>query len=119
MSERWIRTGPNQFVKQLPSGELVIRDVENVRSTLEMQEKIRRESARRPRHTETSTGSMREIASVPPIVQREMDEKCGQDPEKRKMFLRDHPELLSVPKGQARLPKKKIFSFPGRMRRES
>ncbi len=110
----WIPVAPGWDAKREPDGKFSVRRRGSLRRYIERNRALQRAAKEHPSMTETKGGFMRQIASYPQDVAQEIHEKCGADPEKQAMFLRDHPEFLVVPREQAGIPLKKVFIFPRR-----
>jgi len=111
----WRQFGKGR-IRSLGKGKAEYQRRERPRESREANAEAQKEARRHPRSAETSKEGGRMIAEMTPLQHNEMMRKCGNDPEKHMMFLRDHPEALLVPERQANLPPKRIFSFPKRMR---
>ena len=63
--------------------------------------------------TDHSSGGMRCVAVQTEQEHLEMVEECGNDPDKRNRWRRDHPESLTASAKQHKLPKRKTtFTVP-------
>ena len=112
----WVRVTPDTVVRRLPNGQLHSFQVEDCKESLRAAEEMRKETRMKASMTHTKDGAWNCVASLPKTVHREMLEKCGNDPEKQNMFLRDHPQHLTQTPREAGLPGKTIYSYPKRMR---
>ena len=110
----WIPVAPGWAVKPESDGKYSVRRRGSLRRYIERNRAMQKAAKEHPSMTETKGGFMRQIASYPEDVAQEIHEKCGADPEKQAMFLRDHPEFLVVPREQAGIPSKKIVIYPRR-----
>lgn len=117
MSKRWVKVSKNEYARPTEDGKVEVRRVEQVGPLLKRQKARRQKSRRKPMSTEE--GGLREIARMAPGHEHEMVDECGEDPDKQRAFLREHPELLSVDEKDAHLPKKKVRSFPSHMRSDT
>jgi len=107
-----IRVNRNWTLEPTGDGQVIARAEGSIAGTIRRNRILQEAAKRDPALTETKGGFMRKIASYPIDVEAEINEKCGQDPDKRNAFLRDHPEFLVVPRSSAKLPPKKTYFFP-------
>lgn len=61
-------------------------------------------------------GDLHEVARLSQSEAQEMDEVCGNDPDMRGSWLRDHPQCLTVRPSAAELPRLRIICYPKRNR---
>ena len=112
MPNDWIPVAPGFHVRMTSNGQwegVRTQDVSHELQAIgDMRKVVRREGYRK---TETKTGSMRHIASLPAIAAAEMNIVCGKDREKQMHWLSQHPEYVSVPMRGANLPKRKIYIY--------
>lgn len=108
----WIPILPGRFVRPTGDGQFELKKEMSIKPQLERNQERCREAAVKPSSAETDTGSMRRVAAYPVDVLTEVQDKCGGDPEKEQMFLRDNPQWLTIPRNQANLPPKRIYIFP-------
>lgn len=62
-------------------------------------------------------GNLHEVARLSETEAQEMQEVCGNDPDLRGSWLRDHPQCLTVRASAAELPRRRIVCYPKRDRR--
>ena len=114
----WVELRPDLWVKQNSDGSVTGRRSENIRASVEAKREMRRAvEGRIAKETEAKETGLRFVGSMSPTVANEMYEKCGNDPEKQRMFIRDNKDLiLGIPANSANLPKKRIVVYPKRGR---
>lgn len=105
----WMRLTGKGWIRKIGPDKWEGRLVENVKQSVETKRRLRRETGKRPSAMYSKTGSFQTAATLPVTVAMEMQDKCGDDHEKRRMFLRDHPEHLLVPEKDANLPPARSF----------
>lgn len=109
---KWIYVRPDLKVRRCEDGQWEGVRTEYVADTLKSNEERHKESLETPKKARMTSDAGTLIAVMPPMMAHEMDVKCGHDPEKRRAFLRDHPELLTCGKGDAHLPPRRLTIFP-------
>ena len=113
----WMPVGPGRWVRRTDKpGEWESKRVGSIRGTVERNLEFQKLTRAKPGALE-APGVGRMDAAYPPDVEQEMLHKCGMDPDKQKLFLRDHPEFLVRPRRQADIPSKKTYIFPHSRRR--
>ena len=120
---RKLRTTPDgggTFVRPIADGRFEVREVENESALLEAcKERRKALDDQPPSATGTTSGSMRLVADLPRTAEMEMQDKCGQDPDLRRRWLRDHPQYHAHRTVKQDLPRHKTYFYlkrkaPGR-----
>jgi len=114
--ENWIWVKPNMKIRRLPNGEWHGIRTEYVADTMQKSREMRAGALKRAKDARTTTDSGTLVAVMPRLLSQEMVEKCGNDPDLHKMFLRDHKECLVCGRGDAHLPPKRLIFLPPGMR---
>lgn len=116
--DQWRDLGGGLYVR--PGGrpgEVEGRRVENVRASREAVREQRQHMRRHPKDSECITGGLRQIGALTNIDTVAMQKECGNDFERQQCWMRDHPEVLTVPVKEVNFPKKRRYSYRGQKRR--
>ena len=113
MSLRWRKIADGEYIAYDRDGNLHFRQAP---SRADLEETYRLQAERRKTKEREGPAGLRPLASLPHGAMREMERQCGDDPEKRQAFLRDHPRFLSQPARRLGLPGKKAYFYFGKRR---
>lgn len=110
----WIWVNPTTKLRKLPDGTWHGVRTEPVAATLDAARRMRGDALKQPSLARTTGDGNTLVAVMPKTLAMEMDITCGADPEKQAMFLRDHPEVRTCARGDAKLPPKRQYFYPGK-----
>ena len=110
MGDGFVKVDARTKARVLPDGEIEVVRHDDWRAGLKAKAEMRK--ARRHGHAKDDD-TFQAYASTPKCLEGDIIRECGDDPDLRKAWIRDHPEHLTVPPNEAHLPRKRTTFFMG------
>jgi len=120
MPRPWFNLGDGTYVRYVDpkTGTVEVVKRENVRRLTEENAARQRATKRNPRSVHRF-GALQHVGRLSPTQWLQMMHETGGDPEKRRAWLRDHPETRTEAVGVLKAPKRRIVVLAPKRRAEA